>query len=481
MTHPISRRRALGLGLLGAGSLGLGIAGVASSGSRSRLAPAIASGGAQATSWAEPTVLASANGVLEVELAVSETTVDVAGTSARMFAYNGSVPGPTLHLRPGDTLRVRLVNRLDQPTNLHTHGLLVSAEGSADNPFVSVEPGESFDYEMSLPDDHPHGVFWYHPHRHGFVADQVFGGLYGAIVVDDEDWSQGAPHVVVVSDVTFAAGAVAAASQAERSHGRLGDVVLTNGLVAPPLALPPRTTGRLLIVNACASRYLDVGGIAMTVRGLDSGAFVPPRTTDSLVLAPGNRADVLVEGPERPTSLVARAYDTGSDGMGMMGGGPQSFDATILTLVPDASAGQSAIAPAKSPPRDLRRADVAHARTVTLAMGMGMGMGTGGGMTFLIDGREFDPDRVDQTVDIGTVEEWTLVNSTMMDHPLHLHIWPMQLVDHEGVDVRDVVNLPAGRSVKVRIAFDRFPGRTVYHCHILDHEDLGMMGVIQAT
>jgi len=110
-----------------------------------------------------------------------------------------------------------------------------------------------------------------------------------------------------------------------------------------------------------------------------------------------------------------------------------------------------------------------------------MGMGMGGGMTFLIDGREFDPDRVDQTVDIGTVEEWTLVNATMMDHPLHLHIWPMQLVDHDGVDVRDVVNVPAGRSVKVRIAFDRFPGRTVYHCHILDHEDLGMMGVIQAT
>src|SRR5680860_495492 len=106
MTHPISRRRALGLGLLGVGTLGLGIAGVTSSGSRSGPSTATTSGGVQATAWSEPTVLASSEGVLRVELTVSETTVDVAGTAARMFAYNGTVPGPTLHLRPGDTLRI---------------------------------------------------------------------------------------------------------------------------------------------------------------------------------------------------------------------------------------------------------------------------------------------------------------------------------------------------------------------------------------
>jgi len=475
MTHPISRRRAIGLGLVGAGSLGLGLAGVTSSGFRSGQSTATASGGVPATAWSEPTVLASSDGALTLDLTISETTVDVAGTAARMFAYNGTVPGPTLHLRPGDTLRVRLVNGLDQPTNLHTHGLVVSAEGNGDNPFVSVEPGESFDYEISLPRDHPHGVFWYHPHRHGLVADQVFGGLYGAIVVDDADWSEGAPRVVVVSDVTLSGGVVASVSHAERRSGRVGEVVLANGLVAPPLAVPPGGTERLLIVNACVSRYLDLGGLAMTVRGLDSGSFVPPRTVDRLVLAPGNRADVLVKGPERPTSLVVRAYERGAGGMGMMGAVEQESDATVLTLVPDAGARPSAVAPAKSPPSDLRDADVDGARTLTFTMGMG------GGMTFLIDGRPFDPDRVDQTVGIGTVEEWTLANATMMNHPFHLHIWPMQLVDHEGVDVRDVVDVPAGRSVKVRIAFDRFPGRTVYHCHILDHEDLGMMGVIEAS
>ena len=112
-------------------------------------------------------------------------------------------------------------------------------------------------------------------------------------------------------------------------------------------------------------------------------------------------------------------------------------------------------------------------------------MGNGGmGGQFLIDGRAFDPDRINQTVRPGTVEEWTIANQSPMNHPFHLHIWPMQLirkgtVDVADVDVRDVIDVPARQSITVRIAFDRFPGRTVYHCHILDHEDLGMMGVIR--
>ena len=139
-------------------------------------------------------------------------------------------------------------------------------------------------------------------------------------------------------------------------------------------------------------------------------------------------------------------------------------------------------------------------------MGMGAGMGSGmrpgggsspgggagndggpasGGMRFTIDGRSYDAARVDQRVRIGTVEEWVVRNSSPMDHPLHLHVWPMQVVQRDGLAVaaptwQDVVNVPAHSQVTVRIAFDRFAGRTVFHCHILDHEDLGMMGVLEA-
>ncbi len=85
----------------------------------------------------------------------------------------------------------------------------MSAVGNGDNPFLRIDPGQTFEYEIDLPDDHPSGVFWYHPHQHGLVADQLFGGLYGAIIVDEDDWSDTAPRVVVVSDVTIAGGSVA--------------------------------------------------------------------------------------------------------------------------------------------------------------------------------------------------------------------------------------------------------------------------------
>jgi len=112
-----------------------------------------------------------------------------------------------------------------------------------------------------------------------------------------------------------------------------------------------------------------------------------------------------------------------------------------------------------------------------------MGMG-GGMMGFTINGREFSTARTDTTVAAGSVEEWTLTNPSPMDHPFHLHVWPMQVVEEGGraldrPEWRDVVNVPAQGRVKVRVAFKDFAGRSVYHCHILDHEDLGMMGVIE--
>jgi FtsP/CotA-like multicopper oxidase with cupredoxin domain len=124
---------------------------------------------------------------------------------------------------------------------------------------------------------------------------------------------------------------------------------------------------------------------------------------------------------------------------------------------------------------------VTRRREVTFAMGMGMsGMG---GMSFTIDGRGFDPHRDDQSVQLGTTEEWTVVNTSPMDHPFHLHVWPFHVVaaaagTPPAGGLQDVVLVPAQGWVRLRIAFTDFAGRTVYHCHILDHEDLGMMATI---
>ncbi|MEB3211944.1 MAG: multicopper oxidase domain-containing protein, partial [Leptolyngbyaceae bacterium] len=130
-----------------------------------------------------PSILQSENGVLDATLIAEQRQVPLAGRSAALMTYNGQNPGPVLSVNPGDTVRIHLENRLTQPTNLHYHGLHISPEGNQDNPFVHVAPGESFDYEFVIPSDHPAGLFWYHPHHHGHVAEQVAAGLAGVFVV----------------------------------------------------------------------------------------------------------------------------------------------------------------------------------------------------------------------------------------------------------------------------------------------------------
>jgi FtsP/CotA-like multicopper oxidase with cupredoxin domain len=227
--QPISRRTALQLGALGMISAtgGCGLFGQGQS-------PSSPSGGAV---FREPRVMRSEGGSLEVTLEAGVAVHEVAGRKARTLGYNEGLPGPTLVLRPGDRLRVRLVNRLDEPTNLHVHGLHVSPKDSGDNAFVVVAPGESFDYDYLLPENHPAGVFWYHPHHHGMVADQVYGGLYGAILVEDvQAPAVSRERLLVVSDITLdGSGAVVPPSPMEQVIGREGELVMVNGLVTPIL------------------------------------------------------------------------------------------------------------------------------------------------------------------------------------------------------------------------------------------------------
>ncbi|SOC50150.1 Multicopper oxidase with three cupredoxin domains (includes cell division protein FtsP and spore coat protein CotA) [Blastococcus aggregatus] len=482
--RPISRRHALQLAGLGVLSAAVGGTGIVLSGG-SRLDPAV---GAQLS---EPEALRSEGGVLRLRLEAAEGSLTVAGRRARAYGYNGSLPGPTLRLRPGDRLQVQLVNRLDAPTNLHVHGLYVSPEGKGDNVFVTVQPGETFDYDYRLPDDHPPGVYWYHPHHHGMVADQVFGGLYGAILVEDpQDLPVARERVLVVSDITLdGAGRLQQPSGMDQMMGREGDLVLVNGQVRPSLTARPGERERWRIVNACAARYvrLRLDGQRMDLLGIDSGRYPEPRSVEEVVLATGNRADVLVTTTEGSSALEVLGVDRGGMGAmgGMMGGSFSGDVGTVATLeVTGGSVTAAAPIPPRPEPRDLRGVEPAGRRRLVFAMGMGGGIGPGG-MSFTIDGREFDPDRVDQEVVVGAVEEWTIGNTSPMGHPMHLHVWPMQIVAEDGRpvdDVRwqDVVNVPAGGEVTVRISFDRFGGRTVYHCHILDHEDRGMMGVVEA-
>src|SRR3954466_15709656 len=211
--QPVIGRRSLMTLAAGAGVVAIGTAG------RGVFLPWFdISRAAAAEELVAPEVRASQGGLLDTTLTARVMALPLAGQTATVSVYEGTFPGPTLRVRPGDTLRVNLVNTLDAlppalpqnspfqcspvtgpgqmpnspehamtcDTNLHVHGLHVSPEGNSDNIFLTVKAGESFQYEYQIPENHPGGLYWYHPHRHGTVTNQVFGGMAGPIIIEGD-------------------------------------------------------------------------------------------------------------------------------------------------------------------------------------------------------------------------------------------------------------------------------------------------------
>lgn len=413
--QPISRRSAIQLGALGSLSAAVGGGGLLWQ--RGHTFDTLVGDRLR-----QPSQLRSNNGRLVVDLVAGQGPVTIAGRPAHTLRYNGGLPGPTLRIRGGDSIAIRLVNRLETVTNLHVHGLHVSPEGNGDNVFLAVEPGESFSYQYLLPADHPPGVYWYHPHHHGVVADQVYGGLYGAILVEDPtSIPANRDRVLVISDLSLdASGLLRRPSAMQQMLGREGDLLLVNGQDRPVLNARAGERERWRIVNACSARYLQLrlGDQQMHVLGIDSGRYAIPQPVDDLLLAPGNRADLLVTASAGHHTLQALPYDRG--GMGMMGGGLSSGSRTVATLeVGEPSISTVPAVPQQPEPRDLRQAPVSRRRRIVFSAGMGAGMGMGGsGMDFTVDGRSFDAGRLDQAVRLGAVEEWLLVQR-QPDGPPH--------------------------------------------------------------
>ncbi|MFI5611803.1 multicopper oxidase family protein [Amycolatopsis sp. NPDC051903] len=481
----ISRRRALGLLGLGAASVAAGATGWVTG-----LGGKEVTGGSslevRGQPLTEPEELTSRAGVLPVQLTAAPG-VPLAGRDTLGWGFNGTSPGPTLRVRPGELLRIRLVNELGQPTNLHTHGLHVSPRDNGDNPFLHIEPGTSFDYEIRVPPDHPTGTFWYHPHHHGTVADQIFAGLAGALLIEGGPALAHRERVLLVTDTTLDRdGHVVPVDAMTRVLGREGELVLVNGQYQPVIPAAPGTTERWRVINGCTSRVLALRleGHRLTQVALD-GRFLPaPTPRESVVLAPGNRADLLIQPTATGTyALISEAFSRGSMMAGaMVDRGPVTSSRTVLATL---NATGPATTPAPLPrslPAPAAPADpISRTRRLTFAMGMGMGgVGTGGMTNFTIDGRAFDAGRDDQTIPLGATEEWTVVNTSPMVHPFHLHVWPVHVVaDSTGTPPlavqQDVVLVPAEGWVRLRVAFTDYPGRSVYHCHVLDHEDAGMM------
>ena len=261
------------------------------------------------TSYPSSDHYVSKEGLLDVSLDARYRSVNLAGREARLYSYNGSLPGPRLEVKPGDTVRIRFTNNLPDPTNLHYHGLHVSPSENADNAFLEVPPGETFTYEFTIPQNHPAGTFWYHPHRHGLVAKQVFGGLSGLLIVrgelDDIPEIQAAQEeFLVLKDFALGDdGHIQPPNRMERMmQGREGSLVTVNGSVNPNFSIPEGGLLRLRLLNASSSRFyrLMLQDHPLYLIATDGGALGEPVELKELLLTPGERAEVLSGFPFSP-------------------------------------------------------------------------------------------------------------------------------------------------------------------------------------
>ncbi|MFN7938724.1 MAG: multicopper oxidase family protein [Bryobacteraceae bacterium] len=440
---------------------------------------------AACTAMARSARLASAGGLLEIPLEASPTTGRAAARTIEYWGYNGTLPGPLLEVRPGDTVRVSFRNGLPESTNLHFHGLHVSPSGAADNPFLDVPPGEQFLYEFSIPPDHPSGLYWYHPHMHGMAARQVYRGLAGALLVRGDidaipEIAAAQEQITILQDFTLDRNnRIPEPSMPERMRGREGSIITLNGEWQPSFSIAHNGLLRLRLVNASCSRHyrIAVEDHPLAVIALDGNSLRAPLFTEDWLLAPGQRADLLLAGnrPAGSYRILNLPYDRGGMGMGFMGGSTAQAPILLATLTYADTAPQSLAIPDTLLPVDPLPSASRLRRFV---------LSEGGMASFLINGRSFDPDRIDTRVLLGDVEDWEIQNQGDMDHPFHIHTNPFQALDAtlqpEPV-WRDTIHVPGRSSRRIRIQFRDFPGRTLYHCHILDHEDFGMMGTLDIT
>lgn len=443
----------------------------------------------------EARFFSSQNGLLSVDLEARLRRVHLAGRQALLMNYNGQVPGPTFEARPGDEVEIRFTNSLPEPTNLHFHGLHISPESNADNPFLEVLPEEGFTYRFKIPEDHPAGLFWYHPHYHGKVAEQVFSGLAGIFIIRGDLDQIGAlaetnEEILVLQDFDLdMRGRIREPSPIFRKWGRQGNLITINGRKPPRLIVPPEGLLRLRLLNASASRFyhLQLENHPWRLIATDGHALAAPQEVSELLLSPGERADLLVAGSQEPGeySLQSLPYDRGIQAMANSMGHPDTSAAEpVEQVTPIATLSYgSQSAPMAMPETLLSVAPLPEPDRVREFV-FDHGIDTETGQPFLINGKAFKHHRVDTQVDLDTIEDWVLVNKAGMDHPFHLHTNRFQVISRNGEPEpvrawKDVVNVRAYETVRIRIPFRNFPGKTVYHCHILDHEDQGMMGIIE--
>jgi FtsP/CotA-like multicopper oxidase with cupredoxin domain len=412
------------------------------------------------------------------------------GRSTSLLTFGGTYPSPTLRARRGETFELLLQNHLAEATNIHWHGLAVPAEVDG-YPTDLVLPGGARQYRFQIAQ--PAGTYWYHPHPDGRTAAQVYRGMAGFFLVeDDAERALGLPAgeqdvALLLQDRRRAIdnSLTYAPTPMDLMSGYLGNTVLVNGTPDADLSVAA-TRYRFRLLNGSNARIFRVAfgdNRAFDVIAGDGGLLERAVTTNALFLAPGERAEILVDLSRDPVStsvpMSSAAFAVRGGGMGMgMGGSSQGASASLVRLVVGRAGPASAPLPARL--ASIERLDPSRAQ-VQRRFVMDMRMPPFAG-AFTINARSFDAARVDVRVERGVLEVWEIVNVSTEPHPFHVHATQFQVVSRSSgalepheLGLKDTVLVWPGETVRIAIRFDAHAGLYVLHCHNLEHEDAGMM------
>jgi spore coat protein A len=425
-----------------------------------------------------PRVLTGSNITLTAKLADVQI---LPGAPTRMWTYNGSFPGPTIRRPTGQTTTVTLVNNLPAAAGeltLHNHGNHSTSENDGQpDAFLAAPSGGTVKYTYTGREagGNERGAFqWYHDHRMDVTGRNVWMGLAGMYIIDDPADPKTLPKgefdvPLLIADRSFDANNQLAYHF--DANGVTGDHILVNGVPQPYFKVGDRKY-RLRILNASNSRSYDLAlsnGQSFIQIGTESGLLPAPVRRSRILIAPAERVEVVVDFANKLNQRIVLQNLAAEGSLRQLMQFRVTRDLTNNSSVP-----------AKL--RPLPSLDATSAVTRTFEFGRARLSGV-----WTINGKSFDPNRVDAQPKLGTTETWIIKNKSSVNHVVHIHGVDQQLVSRNGAAparyelMKESWNVPGGQTIVLKLKFTDNVGRFVFHCHILEHEDASMMAQIEVV
>lgn len=405
------------------------------------------------------------------------------GKTTSCLGYGFGMLGPTIRISKGDKLNLKFTNQLNKHSNVHWHGLIIPSEMDG-HPDQMVMPNESFNYSFFV--NQQAGTNWYHPHVHELTGEQVTQGLAGLFIIESsEEKALGLPNgtfeiPLIIQDKRFNAdGSIKyKPSMDEVMSGYMGETILVNGTFSPFLNVSANLY-RFRILNGSSARIYNLAlsnGANFYIIGSDGGILEKPEQINSILLASGERLDVLVDFSK--ATLNSEIFLESKTFLGM-GDAQGTQDFRILKFIIN----KPGVADFKIP-NTLIPVQKTSGSTKTRSFSLKMNMMSMKGGMHRINGKVYDSSRIDETVLLGATEIWQFNNSTGDEpHPMHMHGVHFQVVSRSGgrnsiqpheKGWKDTVLVAPKEKVEVIVKFTQ-KGKFVFHCHNLEHEDDGMM------